>query len=195
VAYTNELGGAHDASMQPTKIRDTWGFAESQETVGISPAMFEEFVLPYQLPILELSGLNCYGCCEPLHGRIDAVLKIPRLRRVSVSPWADERIMAEKLAGRFIFSRKPNPTMVCMTWNEEQIRQNLRDTLRMAGDQPLEFIMKDTHTVQNEPWRLSEWVKLAYEEVEEAGKKGRATGPSHVIGAERSVMPGNSRSG
>ncbi len=30
---------------------DLWGFAESQETVGVSPAMFEEFVFQYQLPI------------------------------------------------------------------------------------------------------------------------------------------------
>ncbi|MDW8321444.1 MAG: hypothetical protein RMM08_08775, partial [Armatimonadota bacterium] len=27
---------------------DMWGFAESQETVGVSPDMFEEFIFPYQ---------------------------------------------------------------------------------------------------------------------------------------------------
>ena len=51
------------------RARDMWGFAESQETVGVSPTMFAEFVLPYQLPILERFGLNCYGCCEPLDAR------------------------------------------------------------------------------------------------------------------------------
>jgi hypothetical protein len=68
---------------------DMWGFAESQETVAISPDMFEEFVFPYQLPLLERFGLNCYGCCEPLDKRWHIVKQLPRLPRISVSPWAD----------------------------------------------------------------------------------------------------------
>ena len=47
------------------RICDMWGLAESQETVGVSPDMFAEFILPYQLPIIERFGLSCYGCCEP----------------------------------------------------------------------------------------------------------------------------------
>ena len=45
--------------------------------------MFAEFVLPYQLPILERFGLNCYGCCEPLDQRWST---LKQLRRASVSP-------------------------------------------------------------------------------------------------------------
>ena len=86
-----------------------WGFAESQETVGVSPHMFAEFVFPYQLPILERFGLNCYGCCEPLDTRRRIVEKTPRLRRVSVSAWANVERMAEKLGDRYIFSWKPSP--------------------------------------------------------------------------------------
>ena len=33
------------------RASDMWGFAESQETVGISPRMFDEFVFPYQLSL------------------------------------------------------------------------------------------------------------------------------------------------
>ena len=53
-----------------------WGFCESQETVGVSPKMFEEFVFAYQLPILDRFGLNIYGCCEPLDRRFDIVKRI-----------------------------------------------------------------------------------------------------------------------
>ena len=45
------------------RSKDMWGFCESQETVGVDPELFAEFVLPYQMPILERFGLNCYGCC------------------------------------------------------------------------------------------------------------------------------------
>ncbi len=152
---------------QPITLDQTWGFAESQETVGISPDMFQEFVLPYQLPLLEKFGLNCYGCCEGLELRIDSILKqVPRLRRVSVAPNANQEILAEKLAGRAIFSRKPYPAHVCVGFNESAIREDLRHTLRLAGRQPLEIILKDTHTVENDHHRIRRWVQIAREEVD-----------------------------
>jgi len=148
-------------------LHDRWGFAESQETVGISPGMFEEFILPYQIPLLEKFAINCYGCCEGVEHRIDLLLKyIPRLRRVSVAPAANQEILAEKLRGKCIFSRKPQPGHVCLWFNEKAIREDLRHTLRLAGAQPLEFILKDTHTTQNEPWRLARWVEIARDEIE-----------------------------
>jgi len=163
--FTDELPVVVRQPGSAVQLRDIWGFAESQETVGISPEMFGEFILPYQIPILEKFGLNCYGCCEPLHDRIDPILEIPRLRRLSVSPWCDQKIMAEKLGRNYVFSRKPNPTQICLTFNEAAIRKDLAETLALAGGGPLEFVMKDTETVQNEPWRISRWVEIALEEV------------------------------
>lgn len=151
-------------------LHQRWGFAESQETVGISPAMFDEFVLPYQVPLLEKFGLNCYGCCEGLERRIDTVLHhVLRLRRVSVAPSADQEVLGEKLAGRYIFSRKPYPAHVCIGFNEPAIRADLRRTLAAARGQPLEIILKDTHTVEDEPARLTRWVEIAREEIQAAG--------------------------
>jgi len=167
VGYTTELPQADWKPGMPVRLRDIWGFAESQETVGVSPEMFAEFILPYQLPLLEKFGLNCYGCCEPLDNRMEYILKVPRLRRVSVSPWCDQEIMAQKLGRNYIFSRKPNPALVCASFNEETIRKDLATTIAIAGKGPLEIILKDTHTVQGEPWRLTRWLEIAHEE---AGK-------------------------
>jgi hypothetical protein len=110
---------------------DMWGFAESQETVGISASMFEEFIFPYQLSLLERFGLNCYGCCEPLDSRWHVVEKFPRLRRVSMSPWVNVEVMAERLGNRYIFSWKPHPGVLATdTFDEEFVRQTLRQGLR-----------------------------------------------------------------
>lgn len=168
-------GGVAALSDGPAKegavrLSDMWGFAESQETVGISPAMFEEFVLPYQKPLLEKFALNYYGCCEQLEQRFEKVERgVPRLRRVSVAPHAHQRKLAEQIAGRYVFCRKCDPVPVCVGFNEEAIRADLRHTLEAARGQTLELILKDTHTVQHEPWRLARWVEIAREEITRAG--------------------------
>jgi hypothetical protein len=166
VAYTHELPLPDWKPGEPIRLKDIWGMAESQETVDISPDMFREFILPYQAPLLARTGLNHYGCCEKLHERIDDLLKLPNMRRFSVSPWCDQEIMAEKLGKKYIFSRKPNPTNVSAIFDEQIIRKDISDTLQIAGNCALEFIMKDTHTVQNEPWRITRWVQLTYEEID-----------------------------
>lgn len=158
--YTNEL-----QPNDPVRLADMWGFAESQETVGISPDMFAEFVLPYQLPILEKFGLNCYGCCEPLHQRWQHVKKVPRLRRVSVSPWADQEKMAECLGKDYVYSRKPNPAPVCIGFDEDTIRKDLEHTLDVADGCCVEIILKDTHTVEGDPTRFRRWADVAREAI------------------------------
>jgi hypothetical protein len=144
-----------------------WEFSESQETVGVSPQMFAEFVFPYQLPILERFGLTCYGCCEPPYKRWHIVQQIPNLRRVSVSPWADLARMAEMLGDRYIYSMKPRPTDLAMDgFDEDRIRAELREALRVTRDCWVEVIMKDNQTIRNDPQRMIRWVQIAREEAE-----------------------------
>jgi hypothetical protein len=147
------------------RTQDMWGFAESQETIGVSPRMFYEFIFPHQLEILSRFGLNCYGCCEPVDARWKYLEKIPRLRRVSVSPWANIPRMAEYLTDRYIYSLKPNPADLAMpVFDEERIRLSLRNTMQTTRNCRLEVIMKDNNTIRNDPSRVTRWVKIAKEE-------------------------------
>ena len=148
----------------PVRAKDLWVLSESQETVGVSPELFEEFVFQYQLPVMERFGLCYYGCCEPVHTRWHVLKRIPNLQRVSVSPWCDETFMAEHLGRDYVFSRKPNPTLIsCEKFDEDLIRRDLRNTLAVAKDCNLEIVMKDVHTLNNHPERLGRWVRLARE--------------------------------
>jgi hypothetical protein len=156
-----------------TRVRttDMWGFCESQETVGVSPEMFAEFVYPYQLPILKRFGLNCYGCCEPLNKRWHVIKDTPNLRRVSVSPWADLPVMAEQLQDRFIYSRKPSPTSLAVERiDEDSVRHGLRETLAITRGCRLEIIMKDNHTLGGNPDNAVNWCRIAREEIDRAYK-------------------------
>ncbi|HSQ39516.1 MAG TPA: hypothetical protein VLM78_05100 [Anaerolineales bacterium] len=173
--WTMELGinsgkGTAKSVDQPVRLRDLWGLSESQETVGVSPKMFEEFIFPYQLPVISRFGLSYYGCCEPIHNRWRVIKRIPNLRRVSISPWCDQEKMAAELGRDYIFCRKPNPAMISTArFDEDAIREDLRTTLRLAGGCPLELVMKDVHTLNNEPLRLGRWVDLAREVCAEFG--------------------------
>ena len=164
--WTTQLPApGYDASK--VRTMDMWGFAESQETVGISPEMYREFIFPYQRTILERFGLNCYGCCEPLDNRWDLVKTFPRLRRVSVSPWSDVQRMAELLQGNYIFSLKPSPVPLAQPQlDEDSIRQELRSYLQRTKNCRVEVIMKDNHTLGKNPQNAVRWVALAKEEAQ-----------------------------
>jgi len=149
------------------KVRccDMWGFTESQETVNVSPAMYEEFVFPFEKPIMERFGLTCYGCCEPLHSRWKAVSRHHNLRRVSCSPWADLEKMAEWLEDKFILSLKPNPAALATPEiDEPAIRAGLRKALEVTKGCVVELIMKDNHTIGRRPENVVKWCRIAQEE-------------------------------
>lgn len=164
--YTHELP-QKDFDGVHVRTIDMWGFAESQETCYVSPEMFEEFIFPYQYAILERFGLNCYGCCEPLHPRWHVVQRFPRLRRVSVSPWADLKKMAEYLGDKYIYSLKPSPTdLATPQIDEEYIRKKLREALEITKGCRVEVIMKDNHTIGGNPNNVVTWCRIAKEEAE-----------------------------
>jgi len=155
------------AEGEKVLLSEMWGFCESQETVAISPGMFAEFIFPYQKPILERFGLNCYGCCEPLDARWYVIKEIPRLRRVSVSPWANVEKMAEYLGDEYIYSRKPSPTdLATPNPDWDRIRSELRDFILKIKDCHVEIIMKDNHTLGNNPMNAVNWCRIAKEEAE-----------------------------
>jgi hypothetical protein len=166
IGYTRALP-KHAIDGMGVQTSDMWCLTESQETVGVSPQQFEEFVFRYQLPIQERFGLNCYGCCEPLQGRWHILKKIPRLRRVSVSPWADQRQMAEMLQDDYIYSRKPAPSILAVPHiDEEAIRADIRETLDITKGCVVELIMKDNHTLGGNPDNIVRWVSIVREETD-----------------------------
>lgn len=167
VGRTDELPQKDWRPGQPVRIKDRWLLSESQESVGVGPDLFAEFIFPYQLDLARRAGLVYYGCCEPLHTRWHVIKRIPNLRKVSISPWCDEEFMAEAMAGKYVYCRKPKPTLISTEkWDEELIRADIRATLDATGARNVEFSMKDVHTVNNEPWRIGRWVELAREEIE-----------------------------
>lgn len=167
-SYTTRLPQP-DFDGRHVRLKDQWGFATAQIFSEVSPAMHAEFALRHECRYLALFGLNCYGCCEPLHRKLPDILReVPRLRRVSISPWADVHESSHLLGRDCIFSWKPNPAILAgETWEPEKVRKDLREFCRATRENIVEIIMKDTHTVRGCPERMWEWVRIAREVAEE----------------------------
>ena len=167
--YTDELPrpGADPGRPEPM---DLWGWAEAQEMAVVSPAQHEEFVFQYERPLLEPYGLTGYGCCEDLTRKLDFVLTIPRLRRVSISPWSDVDACAAKLGpAGVIFMWKPQPAHLVGTFDDNKVRTYIRKGVQAAKEHGcvLELALLDTHTCENHPERFDQWSRIVREEVEQ----------------------------
>lgn len=153
----------------PIKTTDLWGFMDSQETVGISPEMFREFILPCYHKIASLFGRLNYGCCEPVHPHWDTIKTLPNLKKVSISPWCDEDFMAEQLRGSgIIYHRKPNPTFLGVGTNldEDATRKHIEKTIKTARGCKLEFAQRDVYTVNNDMNKVRRFVEIIRESIE-----------------------------
>lgn len=156
--YTHDLKAPEPG--EKLTFKHLWAFAESQEFISVSPEMTKEYAIDYEKRLLSKFGLSSYGCCDNLEKKLPDILEIPNIRRVSVSPWADVASMRDQLGMKTIFSCKPNPSYVTNGWDEDFMRNYTLQLLRDGKGTPFEIILKDTHTIQNDPGRFRKWTDL-----------------------------------
>ena len=166
-AYVDELPSAGYNPARP-RIKDLWMMGLAQLFAAVSPAVFETFEINYMLPLFERFGLVYYGCCDPLDGKMEQVRKIPNLRKISISPWANQAKGAEAIGPAYVLSRKPNPAYLALeSFDAELIQREFMETLRLCRSNscPVEFILKDISTVRGQPQRLEKWADIAMQAV------------------------------
>ena len=147
---------------------ELWGYMAAQEFTAVSPEMHEEFLLRYQLPILRQFGLVAYGCCEDLTRKIDMLRRIPNLRRIAVSPFADVARCAEQIGTDYVLGYRPSPAdMVGYGFNGERIRDILTRDLTACRACHVDITLKDVETVGHDPDRVRKWVAITREVIEE----------------------------
>lgn len=144
-----------------------WGCGNAQIFSEVSPAMHWQFSLQYEMEWLSQFGLNYYGCCEPLHHKMDIMDKIPRLRKVSMSPWNKWDVAAERCKGKYVMSCKPSPAIFAVgDFHEDLARAEIEKILRQTDGCSIEIVMKDISTVDYKPWKLWRWAQIARETID-----------------------------
>jgi hypothetical protein len=161
--YSDELPGPDYDPARP-RAANCWTMGMAQIFSTVSPAMHDEFEIDYLIPVFQRFGLVYYGCCEPLHDRIDIIRRLPHVRKISCSPWCDVERAAAQIGSDYVLSRKPAPSFLAADRVDWQL---VRDDLQRTRDicaryaTPLEYILKDVSTVRYEPQRLTTWHELA----------------------------------
>jgi hypothetical protein len=148
--------------------KNLWGRGTAQVFASVSPAMHDEFEIEYAKRFFEGFGLVYYGCCEPLHNKIDIVKKLPNLRKISITPWADVRKAAERIGRDYVLSRKPNPASVAVpALDEDALRKDILETLSVCRENgtPVDITLKDISTVCYNPNNLTRWEQVVMETV------------------------------
>ncbi len=156
---------AYVSGLAEDGLKATWLRLNAQPFSDVSPDMHEEFDVDYALKMADRFGYTYYGCCEPLDRKLDVICKIPNLRKIGVSPWAKEEVMAERMGGDYVYSRKPNPANVAIKTDPEVIRKETETTVKLCQKYgcPVEFILKDISTVSRRPENLIVWAKTVSE--------------------------------
>lgn len=141
--YTSELP-SDDFAPDYVKPINMWGCSNAQIFSEVSPDMHWEFAIAHDMRWLERFGMTYYGCCEPLHNKMELMKRIPNLRKFSVSAWADIDKIVENGGENYVLSIKPNPAVLAEdTWRPEAAKQDIMEKLEQAKGCNVELIMKD----------------------------------------------------
>lgn len=168
-AFTDEL-----PDDNVTRTNQCWGFLESQESVGVSPDMYGEFVYPYQDRLAKRFGLLSYGCCEGVDCLFEKYLsKWEHLRKLSVSPFNDERKVGEYLRGtRIVYYSKPRAEFVTNPGplDEAALRKYFKYVCECASGCLFEMAQREVGTIFGDSERGRRYVQIAKECIREYWK-------------------------
>ena len=157
--HTSDLPGESFDGVKLTR-KNIWGRGVAQIFASVSKAMHEEFDIEYMKKTVGQCGLVYYGCCEPLDKKIDIVEKIPNLRKISVTPWADVNVAAEAIGSKYVLSSKPNSAAVAMPMlDKENLKKEIGKILDACrrNNCSCDIVLKDISTCCRRPENIFEW--------------------------------------
>lgn len=163
---TEELPGEVKGGCLTRK--NIWGRGAAQIFSSVSPAMLEEFEIPFVKEYFKDFGLVYYGCCEPLDKRIHIIREIPNLRKISITPLADVDNGAAQIGHDFVMANKPNPAYLAVDHLDvDLIRKETKQTLDACkrNNTPVELVLKDISSICYHPENLDLWAKTVMEMV------------------------------
>lgn len=147
------------------RLSSCWAYITAQTTGAISPAMYAEFIHPYNERITGLFGPGriYYHGCEDLTPKIDIIKTLLGLRRFHVSAWTNLAVAVEKLGNEVVLEAHMNPGKTIMVDGPAEMRRDLQRIVDVAGGCIADVNLADIQTVKGNPSILTMWATIAQE--------------------------------
>ncbi len=172
---------------QTVRPENLWAWTEAQELTQVSPDQHWEFSMAYESKLVENFGLSSYGCCEDLTNKIDHLRRIPNLRTIGVTPFANVPRCVDQIGLDYVISWRPHPGyFAAPTFNEAEVRAYFREHLETLSESAVQIALKDIQTVQNEPDRLTRLTTILQEEIDRVW--GESTNPGYPPAREPAAI-------
>ena len=148
-----------------SSLRGCWAYVHAQSSASLSPAMYSEFVQPYNERIAAMFRRVYYHGCEDLSAKCAVIAKLPNLRLFHVSPWTPLAPVLSVLGGSVAYEVHSHPTNVLFANTPEETRAELA---RLHGESVgSQHVLKlcDVETVDDRGEALKRWAAEAREVV------------------------------
>ncbi len=152
--------------------KDIWGRGTAQIFASVGKDTHEEYDIEYMKRTIGQCGLSYYGCCEPLDKKIDIVEKLPNLRKISITPWADVNIAAEAIGKKYVLASKPNPSSVAVGMlDKDELKKEITTILDACkrNSCSVDLVLKDISTCGFRPQNIFEWEQTVMDLVKNYG--------------------------
>lgn len=164
---------SHTAEPKPLdygkKRSDLFIYIAAQEMTSVSGEMFNEFMLQYQIPIIEKYRYVLYGCCEDMTNKIKYLKNIKNMRQIAITPFSDTGKCAEQIGSEYVTSWRPNPSLIiCNGVDEDFVRKHMRENFKIfkKHKNKVNINLKDIYTFKKDPDNLVRVNRIIMEEIE-----------------------------
>ncbi len=141
------------------------------EIAGLSPKMFEDFVLPYEKQLAEFyGGTHYFHACTDLIPIIDMLKELPGQKVFHVNAWTDLKAAREKLDTQVIFQVRLAPKDM-VTLNNAEWKANLSRILEEGRGAKIQIVADMLGPVSFE--KVKTWIEIAREVIADKCEAGR----------------------
>ena len=146
-----------------TRLKGMWAYMHAQSAASLSPAMYEEFIHPYNCRLATLVGKTYYHGCEDLSEKCRTIKSLPGLRLFHISPWTPPEPVISELGHGVAYEIHSHPTNVIFGESREKIRTELVRLEAAAAGTSHVLTLADVETFAGNFDRVAYWADTAQE--------------------------------
>jgi hypothetical protein len=147
------------------RLAGGWCYAHAQSATSLSPAMYAEFVQPYNARVAKLFRRVYYHGCEDLTRKARVIRDLPNLAYFHVSPWTCLEDVVSVFSGTPVaLEVHCHPTEVLFTYGPEEMRSEVRQRIAQARGTLFDLKLCDIQTIRGAEEQIERWTQIAMEE-------------------------------